>query len=441
MKVDVRMDHSIVPVQSSSVVHILLTITAPEATSGKARPELNIAAVIDRSGSMSGQKLDYAKKAVRVLIDQLAPNDCFSLVAFDDQVLPLIEAMQVKDKEGLGEFVERIESGGNTNLSGGWLKGIELVNRAPAPAAVRAVLLLTDGQANDGITDDDRLVSIGASASKEHNIRTSCLGLGGDFKEDLLKAVSSNAGGRFYYIETADQAPEVFAEELGGLLKTAIQNVEVRLRFADGVAGATQLTGFPLKQIDSEINLLLGDFHEGQTKYVLLAAVLPSVPDPSDMLVATLDLSYAEIKEDSLEFKHQKQALIAQVSNAIEAARPGDPEVLLHIGLQRASQLRKEAVATLDKGDLRTATQILKTGRDELRSMASGCSKPERLEEEARELERRASEVGSGLNISGTRKFMVSESTNMSFSQDIHTLSSRMRRNRNTPPPDTSPTV
>jgi Ca-activated chloride channel family protein len=435
MKINIRMDHSVVPAQANSVVHILLAITAPEAASGQCRPEVNIAAVIDRSGSMAGPKLEYAKRAVCSLIEQLAPHDRFSLVAFDDQVLPLIEGVLVKDKEALSGLVGHIVSGGNTNLSGGWLKGIELVNRAPSKAPVRAVMLLTDGQANCGILELTQLVSIGAGASKEQAIRTTCLGLGEGFNEDLLKGIASGSGGRFHYIESPELAPEIFGEELGGLLGTVAQNVEVGFDFADGITGVAQLTGFPWKIKDSACKLQVGDFHAGQTKNVLLAVVLPAVADVSDMLVATLEVTYTEILKESIEIKCQKQSLIVQVSNAIDAARPADPEVLLHIGLQRAAQLRKEAIGKLDQGDIRTATQILKAGRDELRSMATGCSKPERLEEEAQELERRAGEVHRAENLCSTRKSMVSEGTSMSFSEDEQTRALRMRRDRKTPPP------
>lgn len=427
MKIEVRIDHLNVPVGVPNVVHVLLTVTAPELPSGKNRPELNLAAVIDRSGSMQGQKIDFAKKSVRLLLEQLGPKDRFSLVTFDETVTPLVEGVRVSDKTRIGELVERIVVGGTTNLSGGWLKGIELVGRESAAEHVNAVLLLTDGRANVGVTAPDQLAALGESVHREKAIRTSCLGIGADFDEDLLKNISSAAGGRFYYIETPDQTPEVFKEELGGLLDVVAQNVEVVLDLSDGVLGIVQLTGHLWKQEKSVCHVLLGDFNAQQVKHLLLAVQLPAVSDVTDVHLAALRLTYAEMLGGAVDLKSQKQGLIIRAVRAQEAAQPGDPEVLLHIGLQRAAQARKDAVSQLDMGNVARATQVLEASRDQLRSMAAQSSMPHSLEEEAKELDRRAAELRTTQDVGTSRKFMVAEGTHMSRTDYARSRTSRIR--------------
>lgn len=430
MKIEARFDHAVVPVGTTSIVHILLTMTAPEPVSGTPRPDLNIAAVIDRSGSMSGEKLAYAKESVRVLLDQLSPNDSFSLVAFDDEVLPLVEASRTTDRTETKAIVEQIDSGGCTNLSGGWIKGIELVSRSAREGSVNAVLLLTDGQANRGITDHDKLVGMGESTNNEKSIRTSCMGLGADFQEDLLRDIATAAGGRFHYIESPEDAPEVFNEELGGLLAVVAQNIEVELRFADGITGVAQLTGHPWKTDGNTSRLIIGDFGAGQVKHVLLVAELPAIADLTDVLLASMEMKYAQVEDDNIQIKSQKQDLVVRVSDSATPDEPADPEVLLHIGIQRAAQARKDAVHQMDEGDLDGAAKVLEARRDEIRYLARGSSQPDRMNTEADELDRRAKELRESQDATENRKFMVAEGTAMSQSNFSNFNSARQRRGR-----------
>ncbi|MGY8688537.1 MAG: VWA domain-containing protein [Verrucomicrobiales bacterium] len=427
MKIDARLDHGVIPAGAPTVVHILLTLTAPNASKDTQRPRLNIAAVIDRSGSMDGAPLDYAKQSVRLLLDQLGPDDRFSLVVYDDEVLPLVEGVRTNDKTQLKSIVEQIETGGMTNLSGGWIKGVELVNRENSKEDVNAVLLLTDGQANEGITDPDKLVSLGKDVNDKQSIRTTCMGLGEHFNEDLLRDIATAAGGRFHYIESPEHAPAVFEEELGGLLEVVAQNVEIELKVADGITGIAQLTGYAWKSDGPDCRLVIGDFGAEQVKHVLLAVELPAVSDLKNVLIASMTMNFAEVGSDSVQIKSQKQDLIVGVSAESES-RPADPEVLLHIGLQYAAKARKDAVSNIDEGDIDGATRVLESNRDKLKDMASSAADPARLESEADELDRRAQELRESKNVRENRKFMVSEGSAMSQANYSSLHASRKRR-------------
>jgi Ca-activated chloride channel family protein len=431
MNITTRMDHAAVPIGAPNVVHVLIAITAPDQTTGKPRPPLNLAAVIDRSGSMGGKKIESAKESLRLLLDQLAPVDRFSLVAFDNEVLPLVEGVLAKDKTEIREVIDRIQTGGSTNLSGGWVKGIELADRKAKPDQVNAVLLLTDGQANQGIVDRAQLIAIGENIHKEKAIRTTCLGLGADFNEDLLKDIATNAGGRFYYIETPDQAPEVFKEELGGLLAVTAQNVELELTATDGVSDIAHLTGYKWKNDNKACRILLGDFHAQQVKHVLLALQLPALTDVTDMHLATMRLTYAELKDGAVDIKSQKRDLVIRVVKTVDPQETADPEVLLHIALQRAATARKEAVEQIDKGDINAATKVLENRRDQILRMAEKTSEPARVQSEAEELTRRATELRETHDVGESRKFMVAEGVSMSQVQFCATESARYRRSQN----------
>jgi Ca-activated chloride channel family protein len=430
MKLDYRFDHAVVPPGAPGIVHILMTLCAPSTTNAHKRPDLNIAAVIDRSGSMSGEPLEYAKQAVSVLLDQLGPRDRFSLVAFDDDVLPLVAGSDEVDKTHLKSIVGTIEPRGSTNLSGGWIKGIELVGQGAKDGDVNAVLLLTDGGANVGITDSDKLTGLGKGVNDEQSIRTTCLGMGAHFDEDVLRDIAAASGGRFHYIESPDHAPEVFREELGGLLTVTAQNVEVVLKFADGVSGVAQLTEHPSKQNANTSHFVLGDFSDSQVKHVLLAVELPALTDVDDMLIASLELTYAEVETESIQIKKQSQDLVVRVGGDDIADEPADPEVLLHLGIQQAAQARRDAVKQIDEGDFDGAKLTLDLSKKGLREYARQVSDPSLLDAEAAELQKRADELCEMDNVADSRKFMVAEASGMSSANYSNVQASRTRRKR-----------
>src|SRR5688572_8564071 len=144
------------------VVRALLKIEG-DAPSSKNRTPLNISIVLDRSGSMEGPKLQAAREAAALLVQRLAPEDVVSVVAYDDEVTTVAQP-STANAEGVSSAIRQIQSGGSTNLSGGWLKGRDYVSRNVKPEIANRVVLMTDGMANAGITDPDQLTALCAQA-------------------------------------------------------------------------------------------------------------------------------------------------------------------------------------------------------------------------------------------------------------------------------------
>jgi Ca-activated chloride channel homolog len=141
-------------------VRALLRITG-EAPASSERPGLNLSVVLDRSGSMHMAKLVRAKEAASLLVRRLGHDDVVSIVAYDQSVDTVAGRMTGAEREEIVARIDGIHTGGMTNLSGGWLRGRELVAASPVDGGVNRVLLLTDGRANVGITDsfmEDRAV-------------------------------------------------------------------------------------------------------------------------------------------------------------------------------------------------------------------------------------------------------------------------------------------
>src|SRR5215210_3000349 len=366
MKASVRLDHTLIAVDGEHDVHAMLELVVPEADDGSGRAPLRLALVLDRSGSMHGPKLEVAKRCASWLVSRLKPTDELALVDYDDEVR-LLAPLGPLNQPVLQSAIGSIGAGGQTNLSGGWLKGLEQL-RGRDGDAPRKILLLTDGLANVGITDSDQLVGITKTAG-ETGVGTSTIGFGADFDEDLLTQMADAGGGNAHYAETPDAAPAIFADELEGLTSLAAQNVSVELRPSDHVEILGILNDYPQTQVPGGVQVALGDAYAGESRRVVFGLHIPRLGELGVARVAELVLRYVSVGDEV----RQHELTIPVVANLVSAdeAAAADPdlEVREEIHVLEAARARQEAVELADRGDYGAAQAKLQAFAADLRRL------------------------------------------------------------------------
>lgn len=254
--------------RSSSTSCLLLKMEyAVQESPPKDRPPLNIALVLDNSGSMAeARKLPYTLEAARIVIENMTEQDTLALIAFNDRTIVLSAAGRVVNKAFLRHRLEEVVPENYTNLSAGLLEGIAQVRAHSADGQKRHVLLLTDGQANRGATSATALRTIAQEATRS-GIGVSTFGVGSEFNERLLADLATAGSGRYVYIGTPEQIPTAFQDELHGLIEVVAQNAAIEIMVRGGEI--TKVYGQLLDEPTSSHKVVVGDLRAAEHGFVL----------------------------------------------------------------------------------------------------------------------------------------------------------------------------
>ena len=397
MQASIRLEHELLAVESEHTVHAMLELVAPAAPAGRPRPPLHLALVIDRSGSMAGAKLETTKECAAFLVRRLAPTDELALVTYDDNVQLLVPAAPIADAgQALLGAIAGIYSRGQTNLSGGWLKGVESLQgeRGDGP---RKVLLLTDGLANVGITEQPALVEMATKAAAADNgVGTTTIGFGADFAEELLTAMADAGRGNAYFAETPDEAPGIFAQEFEGLLSLVAQNVSVEIRPSPEVEMVGILNEYPA--VADERRRIVFELH------------IPELARLGVAKVADVVVRYVAVGEEIAAHELTLPITVNMVSANEAAAGKADAEVLEEVLVLKAARAQEEARKKADEGDWEGAKTLLKRTADKLRALAPDSTKAAELFEQAEQMEVHSASMTPAGYDAMTRKRMLFQS-------------------------------
>lgn len=368
MHVNAHLDVDVIALEQDDTVTVLLEMTAPGVPADLVdRPAHTIVVVLDRSGSMAGGRLEAAKSALLNLIDRLDPKDRLGVVTFDDSAQVVIPAMPLGDygKMHARATVAGIHTGGSTDLSSGYLRGVQEARRVAGETGA-TIVLLSDGQANAGIVDPAQLLGL-ARDGRSKNITTSTIGIGRDYDETVLVALTEGGAGNHSFADHPEQAATALAAEVTGLLNKTVQAASLLITPSGNVTEISVLNDLRCTGMTEGIMVELGDFYADEVRRVVLTVEVPGCHELGTMTIADLEFRYVELP--ALIEHTVSIPLAVNVLPGDEAAkRIPNPEVQrekLLLDVQREKQRGEEA---LRRGDYDAAKLAMSAGSSLLMS-------------------------------------------------------------------------
>ncbi len=379
----IELDRGVLPAEKPQTVVVKVTLDAPAPPSKMERPPVNLAIVLDRSGSMSGQKLEKAKQAAIEALRRLGQQDLFSVIVYDHNVETIVPAQSARNAEWIESRIRGIGSGGNTALFGGVSQGASEVRKNLSGKYVHRIILLSDGLANVGPSSPEDLGRLGAALIKE-DISVTTIGVGTDYNEDLMARLSQNSDGNTYFVESSRDLPRIFAAELGDVLNVVAKKVNVIIECPNGVK-PVRIIGREGRIKGRKVELSLNQLYGGQEKYALVEVTVPAGRSGEDMKVAMAEVTYVNPFT-------QKNEISKGHANASFSADMATVEKSANVGVQREVQLNKKALAEeeairfSDDGKAGEAVGALMNSAKQLKDFGKKYNDQEMLDK-ARELE------------------------------------------------------
>ena len=314
---------------------------------------VSLALVIDRSGSMAGQKLANARAAARKLVQSLRPGDRLALITYGSDVTTLVPSTLIDEasRARLLSAVAGISDRGGTYLSGGFEAGRDELLKASAEGQLRRVILISDGQANEGITSISSLSAM-AREALERGVHLSAMGVGLDFNENLMTAMAEHGGGHYYFIEDAAALAGIFSKELETLTSAVAREAELEITLARGVE-LVELYGYTYSQEGQVVTVKLPDLFGGQDRKVMCRLQAPTAVTGIQPLAAT-KLSFTDVKSGAaVTLGSAPTVLVTDDQSQVNAGR--DRGVLARVEQAKISTNLSKAMESYSSGDLAEA--------------------------------------------------------------------------------------
>jgi Ca-activated chloride channel family protein len=399
-------DRDVVLSGSPQEVVVKVDLTAIGQKKHLKRTPLNIAVVLDRSGSMAGAKIEKARQAAMELVDHLAPGDIFSMITYSDQAQVLVPAQRIEDKESVKSRIARIRPGGSTALYAGVKCGAEQIESYLSEKRINRVMLLSDGLANIGPSSPADLRKLGRALS-ERGISVTTIGVGEDYNEDLMAGLAEASDANYYYVKDTEKLPGIFAKELGELMTVVARGVRIEITCPDGVR-PLGFIGRPEKFEGLKAVIELSHFTPGQNRCLFLRCLSNGSAPELARVRATFTDELGGGVEDSI----SGTVKVRFTNDPKLAERSIHPDVAAQKELVLAALAKDDALAAADAGKYQSAAETLSRQAASLDIQYPNASPALRsqLRQEAENLRYRSNQLQQNQYDSATRKTLQSES-------------------------------
>lgn len=372
LQLQVAFDNDHIYAGQEEARYLEVLVTAPDAAGQRPRVPLNLALVIDTSGSMEEQgKLDYVKEAALAMISRLRPEDRFALIAYSTKARVLYPSQPVGQGQQMQWLINSLEATGGTNLGEGLLEGFHQVRNHARPSVISRVLLLSDGLANIGITSNEELAQM-TLAQAEAGVSLSSFGVGLDFNEDLLAALAESGRGMYYFIDHPESMNSILAKEFKSVEQLAAADIKVNINLGSGLV-IEQVFANSFEVNGNQVTVRFGDLAAGERRRMQIR-VRPKLPGAVRLdNAAQVSVSYKEPGGPAAAPLSGRLSIISTEDAAAAAARQ-NKEVLERAAVFEANHARQQAALAVDKGEQARAAAILSEARKKIEAAAPAAS-------------------------------------------------------------------
>jgi len=358
LRLDAAMGQPVMLAHKKQVAYLRIGLTGFKLPIRQDRAPVNIAIVIDKSGSMSGEKIAKAKDAAIMAIDRLNCNDIISIVTYDSRVNVLVPATKVADKEMIFRRIRDIRADGRTALYDGVSKGAKELKKFISDNRVNRLVLLSDGLANVGPQSPTELGRLGASLI-EDGISVTTIGLGLGYNEDLMTQLAYKSDGGHYFAENACELSEVFDSEFGRALSVVAQEIQIKIRCARGIR-PVRLLGRQGRVEGQNVEVFINHLYGEHEKFVMLEVEVPGTASEHKRKIAAVNVSYSNLKTHMTEkLSSQVEVDFSNSEGLIE--RKTNRDVMADVVELIATERNELALKLRDEGKVKQARELLTT--------------------------------------------------------------------------------
>lgn len=379
IKIETHWDKDVVPANIPKKRGLLIDISGVSEKVSERRP-VNLSLVIDRSGSMARGRLEAAKEAARGVLERLGENDVLSLIVFDSEVSTLVSGVRLTSggKSEVINVIERVHTGGTTNLAGGWLEGATRAGEVMDNMDFKTghVVLLSDGHANVGI-EDPAILRAHADEMARRGVTTSAVGIGSGYSPLQLDALSEGGLGRLHDAASPDEIIETILGELGEVLSVVATNVEVSLRWPRELR-ADLLADFRTTHEGNTMVVKLGQLLGGSRRTLPLMVDVPGLP-VGEVMVLDIEVTGKHSESGDAIRGISATAKLVVVPPAESHAVERNQDVAERIARLWESTLGLDAMRLNERGDFVAAGALVRDTGDVLASYSIGTSAEESI--------------------------------------------------------------
>jgi Ca-activated chloride channel homolog len=367
IKLAVEPSQSVLAAGQSNKAYVRIKLEGLAAGEAVSRPPVNVSLVIDRSGSMTGAKIEQAKEAAILALSRLSRQDRVSVIAFDHRVEVVVPAGPFEDFSEMKRRIDAIQPGGQTAIYAAVRQAGQSVGEAVSAERISRIILMSDGQANVGPSSPVELERLGRELGGQ-GISVTTIGLGLDYSEELMSRLALASDGNHAFVENPEQLADIFNKEFGDVLSVVGQDVDIEIDCPEGVTPLRGV-GRDIKIDGRHVSLRLNKIGEKQERYLVLELEVAKGLAQGTSAIADVAVSYLDPKAKS-RIAMTAKAEVTFSASQDEVSRSLNPSVTSAVATQLANERSESAVKTRSAGDIAGAKKQLEQNAAYLRAEA-----------------------------------------------------------------------